>query len=128
MTYNFNGAFAKYISGLVAQKHALGYIYRESERILYTFELFCKHNFPDESALTMDLALKWAEQRDCENNLYKLNRVSVVRELAKYMNSIGVSAYLIPIELTRKTQKHVPHIYTKEELSAFVLQHRQLWI
>lgn len=118
MIYSFDGPFAEYICGLVEQKQALGYIYRESERILYTFELFCKEHFPNETTLTQAIALKWAEQRGSENNLYRLNRVSVIRELARYMNSVGTPAYLIPIELTRKTARHVPHIFTMEELSA----------
>ena len=33
------------------------------------------------------------------------------------MNGIGIAAYVLPMELTRKTERHIPHIYTKEELS-----------
>lgn len=118
MIYNFEGVFTEQICDLVEQKHALGYVYRESERILYTFQLFCKEHFPNENQLSQEMALKWAEQRDSEKNLFKLNRISVIRELAKYMNSIGVPAYLIPLGLTKKTARHIPHIYTMEELTA----------
>ncbi len=46
-----------------------------------------------------------------------MNRVSVVRELAKYMNSVGEQAYLLPLQLTKKTGRHIPYIYSKEDLS-----------
>ena len=118
MIYTFEGIFTEYIKGFIEQKHALGYLYRESERILFTFQQFCKKNFSGETALTQEMASQWTERRASENNLYRLNRVSVVREFARYLSSIGVDAYLIPIELTRKTQRHVPHIYTMDELSA----------
>ena len=117
MRYDFTGAFAPYICGLIAQKRAFGFDYLESERILYMFERFCQEQFPNETQITQQLVLKWAECRDCERNLFRLNRVSVIRELARYMNGIGIAAYVLPMELTRKTERHIPHIYTKEELS-----------
>ena len=45
------------------------------------------------------------------------SNVSVVRELAKYMNSVGEQAYLLPLQLTKKTGRHIPYIYSKEDLS-----------
>ena len=83
----FTGAFAPYICGLIEKKRALGYDYHESERILRTFDGFCREQFPGETCLTAELAMKWAEQSKTEQNLFRLNRVSVLRELAKYMNS-----------------------------------------
>ena len=53
--------------------------------------------------------MKWAEQSKTEKNLSRLNRVSVVRELAKYMNSVGEQAYLLPLQLTKKTGRHIPY-------------------
>lgn len=40
-----------------------------------------------------------------------------VRELARYMNRIGISAYVIPVDLAKKGARYIPHIYTNEELS-----------
>lgn len=117
MKYNFNGAFAPHIRSLIEKKHALGYDYNESERILYSFDRFCREHFPNEHHLSATIAMKWAEQTDYEHNLFRLNRVSVIRELAKHMNSMGEQAYLLPLELTRKTGRHIPYIYSEQELS-----------
>ena len=38
MRYDFTGAFARYICGLIAQKRAFGFDYLESERILRNLE------------------------------------------------------------------------------------------
>ena len=89
----FTGAFAPYIYGLIEKKQALGYDYHGSACILRTFDEFCREQFPNETCLTAELAMKWAEQSKTEKNLSRLNRVSVVRELAKYMNSVGEQAY-----------------------------------
>jgi len=61
--------------------------------------------------------MKWAEKSKTEQNLSRLNRVSVIRELAKHMNSVGEQAYLLPLQLTKKTGRHIPYIYSKEDLS-----------
>lgn len=118
MRHTFTGVFAPYIYGLIEKKHALGYDYYESENILHRFDVFCAEQFPDEKNLTSEMVLKWSERSETEQNLYRLNRVAVVRELAKYMNSIGVTAYILPIEITRKTERHIPYIYSHEDLAA----------
>lgn len=117
MRYTFTGAFAPYICGLIEKKQALGYDYRERERILRTFDDFSREQFPCETCLTAELVMRWAEQSKTEQNLFRLNRVSVIRELAKYMNSMGEQAYLFPLQLTKKTGRHIPYIYSKEDLS-----------
>lgn len=117
MRYTFTGTFAPYICGLIEKKRALGYDYYESERILRTFDEFCCNQFPNETCLTKELAMKWAEQSKTEQNLFRLNRVSVLRELAKHMNSVGEQAYLLPLQLTKKTGRHIPYIYSKDDLS-----------
>lgn len=110
----FTGAFAPYICGLIEKKQALGYDYHGSACILRTFDEFCREQFPNETCLTAELAMKWAEQFKTEKNLSRLNRVSVIRELAKYMNSVGEQAYLLPLQLTKKSGRHIPYIYSRK--------------
>ena len=79
MKYAFHGAFAPYIYGLIEKKRSLGYDYYESERILRTFDEFCREQFPCETNLTAKIVMRWAEQTGTEQNLFRLNRVSVIR-------------------------------------------------
>ena len=117
MRYAFHGAFAPYIYGLIEKKRSLGYDYYESERILRTFDEFCREQFPCETRLTAEVAMRWAEQTGTEQNLFRLNRVSVIRELAKHMNSVGCQAYILPLDFTKKTSRHIPYIFSYEELA-----------
>ena len=107
MKHVFHGAFAPYIYGLIEKKRSLGYDYYESERILRTFDEFCREQFPCETNLTAEIAMRWAEQTGTEQNLFRLNRVSVIRELAKHMNSVGCQAYILPLDFTKKTRRHI---------------------
>lgn len=56
MKYAFHGAFAPYIYGLIEKKRSLGYDYCESERILRTFDEFCREQFPCETHLTAKMS------------------------------------------------------------------------
>lgn len=109
---------AEHIYALIRQKRALGYTYNHSEYLLSAFDKFFIDNFPDETTLNQTVALKWSELKEGEHSAAQLNRISVVRELARYMNSVGIAAYIVPPSFHRKRQRYVPHIYTQEELKA----------
>ena len=121
MKREFNGVFAGHIVDFINKKRAMGYNYQEGAYILDSFEKFCIRHFPGASEINQEIALEWAEKRDAEKSRSQLNRMSVVREFARYMNSIGISAYVIPLGFHKKFQANerpVPHIYTKDELVA----------
>ena len=117
MRYTFSSSFAEYIKALIESKRAYGYDYSESERLLHYFDEFCLVKYPNADTITQEIFLKWAERRETENNKYRLNRISVVRELSRYMRSIGIDSYVLPNDLVRKDSRHVPHIYSMEELT-----------
>jgi integrase len=65
------------------------------------------------------IAMHWAKKREDEHPNGLIRRITPVRQLAKYMNSIGDDAYLIPTGIPGKQIRYVPHIYTDQELRAF---------
>ncbi len=119
MKYSYYGNFKMFIEGLVKQKQSLGYPYESSGRILRMFDEYCLEHFPDEHTLTSGIAMSWASLRDNEHSNGLLRRVTPIRQLAKYMNSIGVNAYIIPSNIPKNQIRYIPHIYTSQELSAF---------
>lgn len=119
MSYSYNGNLKGYIEGLIEQKQLLGYPYHSSARILHQFDLYCRERFPDELTVTREIGLGWATLRENEHQNGLLRRVTPVRQLAKFMNSIGVEAYIIPPKIPKKQIRYIPHIYTAPELTAF---------
>jgi len=119
MSYHFSSNFKPYIEGLIEQKQAVGYPYDTSARILKDFDRFCSNNHPASTALTTEITMHWAAKRTDEhvNNLFR--RITPVRQLAKYMNSIGVEASVIPPKIPQKQIRYIPHIFTQPELQAF---------
>jgi hypothetical protein len=63
MKYAYSSNFKTYIEGLMEQKNSIGFPYNSSARILKTFDNFCIHNYPDETILTQEITMHWAEKR-----------------------------------------------------------------
>lgn len=119
MKYSYYSDFRTHIEGLVQQKQSLGFPYVSSGRILRMFDEHCIKHFPNKHELTSEIVMSWASLRENEHQNGLMRRISPVRQLAKYMNSIGVEAYIIPSNIPKKQIRYVPHIFTTRELSAF---------
>ena len=117
LPYHYESVFAPYIEGLIRQKKADGFIYDYEAYILKFFDRFCIDNGYNEPLITRDISMKWAIQRETEGINYRNQRVSFIRLLSLYMNSMGINSYiprLMPSEAIT-----VPHILDQNELKAF---------
>lgn len=110
MRYPLKSSFAEQIRSFVDYKNSLGFPYDESCRILWKFDNFCAERFPEKDSLDRELALAWLEKRDTENTAGHRNRIMVIREFAKYLRAVGTEAYMIPISMTSKGTRYVPHV------------------
>jgi len=120
MTQTFSSCFADNLRMFVDQKRALGHPYRGSVNILQQFDAMCAARFPGRSDLAKDICMAWAAKRPNESGKAAANRVSVVREFARFLLSRGETAYVTPSGLIRRgpRQQHIPHIYTPEQIAA----------
>jgi integrase len=115
--YEYHSQFAPYIIGLIQLKRSNGYFYDYEAYMLKYFDRFCIENGYDNGILSRDKVMAWAEQRPTESKNYRNQRVSFVRQLALYMISLNIEAY-IPRTFESNTIA-VPHILTYDELQAF---------
>lgn len=119
MSSEYSSVLAPYISGFVATKRAVGYAYETAEFYLHNFDHYCSLRAECRS-LSRELVLEWAKARDGESPGTRRMRISPIRELGKYMHSIGVSnAFVFPTALFCKVERYVPHFFTSQELTAF---------
>lgn len=115
--YQYRSKLAPYILGLIRQKRSDGYIYEFEAYMLEHFDRFCIENGYDNGCLTRDLVMAWAEQRPTESKNYRNQRVSFVRQLALYMISLNMEAY-IP-RTFESNAISVPHILSFDEIHEF---------
>lgn len=117
MSRKFVSKFAPYIAGLIEQKHADGFIFKSSEKLLKRFDVFCAERFPDADTLSHDIVSEWSVIGSSEGRNFRNNRVGAVRQLGLYMLSLGLKAY-IPRNYS-KSQKPVLYVPTREEMTMF---------
>jgi len=114
LKYTYKSIFAPYIEGLVLQKKECGFIYDYESYILKNFDAFCvKHEY-SEALITREIAMEWAVQKNSEGINSRNQRVSILRQLSRYMNSLGINSY-IPHQHP-SVAISVPHIPDAAEL------------
>jgi len=113
---DYRSALGPYIRGLIQQKKACGYVYDFEAYVLESFDRFCLEHNHTAAAITRDLVMKWAIQRPTEGKNTRNQRVSFVRQLALYMQSLGEKPY-IPRHFASETIE-VPHVLSRRELAA----------
>ena len=115
----FSSLLKNYFTEFLLEKQALGFSYKSGRQILNKLDAFCIKNFPNEITITHELGLAWVIKQSTESMNALERRVSVTRELARYMNRNGIDAFVIPKGIGRSGTRYTPHIFTKSELVKF---------
>lgn len=115
--YIRTSVLAPYISGLIEEKRQLGYSYQFEEYLLNVFDHYCVKNSLESPCFDRKFLEGWLVVNGKEGSSYHSQRISFVRQLALYMNTLGIAAY-IPVESVKK-EVAVPHFLSKEERIAF---------
>lgn len=116
-TYHYESCLAPYIEGLISEKRALGFAYEFEAYILKKFDEYCIDHNLEEAVISRPLLEEWKSRRNTESKGYRSQRVSFVRQLSLYMNSLGIPSYM-PRNFTDQ-EKKVPHLLNDDEISAF---------
>jgi integrase/recombinase XerD len=112
------------ITGLIAEKRALGYKYASEERALARFSAFCAGEFPGLETVTRASVEAWiaCARRRAVKPATVNSLIAPVRELARWLHRRGVDAYVLPAGVLEKPARYIPHIYSDQELAALFAQ------
>ena len=115
----FKSVLTEEFQNLIAMKRALGYKYDTEEGSFRRIDIFLLANGLQEKEITRELCERWCRKRSYETPANHASRISVMRVFCRYLNDVGISAYIPPMNLATKAQKYDAHIYTTDELSRF---------
>lgn len=119
MSNPYSSSFALYITALVEMKQAAGCSYESAEFHLRGFDRYCSLHTGCTS-FSRELVLGWVTAKDNEKAGTHQVRISPIRELGKYMQSVGISdAFVLTSAFSRKVERYVPHFFTGQEFEAF---------
>jgi integrase len=111
----FTSTMAPYIEGFLNQKRALGYKYDVEEYNLLCFDKYWSDTNGDIGDFTIETLSGWMKQRPTEGKSTQALRISVVKQLALYLNGLGKESY-IPMDRIR-CPRPVVHILTVDEIT-----------
>lgn len=118
MAYKFISCFHKEIQEFIAEKQSLGYVYKESSRILRNFDMFLVENCRSTNYISKEILFAWATINANESNKTFRNRLMPIREFARFLNRRGIEAYVLPTDLVRSPLRYnPPHIFSETELT-----------
>lgn len=119
---HYQGPFKEHIKSHVELKRALGYKYDTDAHHLKRFDRFTLEKYPSATTLTKEIVLDWCSKKPYETHTNQCSRASVMRQLGKYLDSLGVEAYIIPKGYYPPGKQYIPHIYSPDELKRFFAQ------
>lgn len=115
----YNSIFREEIHDLIALKRALGFSYGSEAGSLRRIDTFLCENNLSEKRISKELCDLWCRKRTYETVTNQASRVSIMRVFCRYLNDIGIPAYIPLKGITRKRSRYDAYIYTDEELQSF---------
>ena len=115
----FTGPFKKEMQDFISLKRAIGYKYHTGPGILKRFGAYLDDKYPSAGTLCKEAVTGWCAKTMHETAANQCSRSSLIRQFAKYLDGIGVSAWVLPNNYYKAGQHYIPHIYTPDELRRF---------
>jgi integrase len=118
----YEGPFKNHVKNHVELKRAVGYKYDTDAAHLKRFGRLTLEKYPYATVLTKEIVLDWCSKKNYEAQANQCSRASIIRQFGKYLDSIGVEAYIIPKGYYPTEKQYTPHIYSVDELTRFFAQ------
>ena len=96
MKYEYGSVLAPIIKSFLDMKHGLGFKYESECKLLRRVDQSALIHELDDVVLTKEFVNDFIKKHANEKDINITSRVTIIRELAKYMNSQGYKAYIVP--------------------------------
>jgi len=116
----FHSVLAPFMDQFLQEKHACGYMYQESTRILHRLDDFLVHEGLATLELPRSIARNWLAKKPHESPITQQHRIILVRHFSRFLLRAGYPAYVPdPTLSARNPRAYVPRLLTDEELRRF---------
>ncbi|RDY27973.1 tyrosine-type recombinase/integrase [Lachnotalea glycerini] len=115
----FAGPFKKEMQDFISLKRSVGYKYNTEPGILKRFDTYLVAKYSQADTLSKEAVTGWCSKTMHETATNHCSRASVIRQFSRYLDSIGIHAWILPKNYYPSGQQYVPHIYTPDELKRF---------
>ena len=109
-----------YVERYLALRRAFGFQLSIPGQQLQNFARFADGTAAGEP-LTLDLALRWAQSSSTGKQVTAARRILILRPFARYLRTVEPLTEIPPNRMLGPPQyRHLPHIYSKEEIRALL--------
>jgi len=116
----FHSVLAPFMDQFLQEKHACGYTYQESTRILHRLDDFLVQEGLATLELPRSIARNWLAKKPHESPTTQQHRIILVRHFSRFLLRAGHPAYVPDATLSaRNPRAYVPRLLTDEELRRF---------
>jgi integrase/recombinase XerD len=115
----FTGPLKNEMSAFIRLKRSVGNKYEAEVGVLKRFDRYLTQYSPAITGLPKESVTGWCTKQPHEKPANQCSRASVIRQFAKYLDSTGQRAYILPENAYPSGFQYVPHIYTHNELARF---------
>ena len=115
----YTSVFKKELQDLVDLKRALGFAYETEACAFRRIDSFFIENRLSDKCITKELCDLWCRKRSHESVTNQAARISTLRVFCRYLDDLGIPAYIPPKGSSGKRARYDAHIYTDEELKKF---------
>ena len=117
--FGFTGPLKDEMCGFILLKRSVGNKYESEVGVLKRFDQYLTQNYPAITGLPKESVTGWCAKQPHEKPANQCSRASVIRQFAKYLDSTGQTAYILPENSYPSGSQYVPHIYTHNDLVRF---------
>lgn len=117
------GAFTELILDFISYKRICGLKYEDSaEYVLRAINKELNNYAVEESVLTKEMVDNLVKKRPHEQYSTQSRRISLLRQLAKYLSQRGINAYVYPeLSIHNEERTFVPYLFTDSEMKSVFL-------
>ena len=118
----FTSPLAKQLGEFLAQKHAMGYLYREEGRALKQLDRFLDTCLsPEDPLITMAIVHDYVARRGTESESTRAHRLTLIREFCRFLH-LEDARTVVPerrsLQITR--QRFVARVLSRDEGKSFL--------
>lgn len=116
---SYSSIFKSEFQDLVEIKKALGFKYDTQASGFRRIDAFFSRKHLAEKTVSKEICDEWTRKRSYESAANWSHRISTMRVFCRYLDDIGIPAYIPPKGIARKVPRYNAHIYTDDELRRF---------
>lgn len=100
-------------------KRALGFKYISEQSMLIRIDRYLTDSGLNKREISKEICEGWCRKQSHESLSNQASRISVMRVFARYLNDIGISAYIPTFGYSKRKHRYSAHIYSADELERF---------